>query len=222
MFSKLKSVSLILQNKIRTKRSLSWHVKLSESTSLARYTAVYSGADIRGTKLGEGSYVGPDCDLRNSVIGKYCSIGPRVRVVQGLHPTHMVSTHPCFYSLKKQSGFTFAKRQMYNEEAFVKDQIWVGIGSDVWIGSDVTILAGVSIGDGSVIGTGSLVTKNIAPYSIAHGVPAKTIKKRFSEDDIDVLNKIQWWNWGYKKLSEAAICMLDIENFKEKFNTINK
>lgn len=74
------------------------------------------------------------------------------------------------------------------------------IGNDVWIGYGAVILSGVTIGDGAIIGTNALVTKDVAPYTIAGGIPAKPIRKRFSEEKISALMKIKWWNWSEKEI----------------------
>jgi virginiamycin A acetyltransferase len=76
------------------------------------------------------------------------------------------------------------------------------IGNDVWIGYDATIMPGVNIGDGAIIATKAVVTKDVAPYSIVGGNPAKEIKKRFSQEEIDFLLDIQWWDWSMEKITK--------------------
>ncbi len=91
------------------------------------------------------------------------------------------------------------------------------VGNDVWIGSEAMIMPGVTIGDGAVIGSRALVTKDVAPYAIVGGNPAKLIKKRFTENEIEILLEIKWWNWEEKVLAEATslICTGDVEALNE-------
>ena len=87
------------------------------------------------------------------------------------------------------------------------------IGNDVWIGSNVIIMSGVRIGDGAVIAAGAIVTKNVEPYSIVGGVPAKTIRRRFEENQIEYLRKIEWWNRSEDWIKKNAASFTDIEYF---------
>ncbi|MBX9969233.1 CatB-related O-acetyltransferase [Priestia aryabhattai] len=167
----------------------------------------------RNVKMGKGSYIGIDSMLENTWIGKYTCIAPRVHTVFGMHPTSkFVSIHPAFFSLRKQIGFTYSSTQKLNE--FVEPQYEgysVKVGNDVWIGADVSILEGISIGDGAIIATGAVVTKDVLPYSIVGGVPAKLIRFRFENDDITFLNELQWWNKEESWLREHAKYFDDIK-----------
>lgn len=132
-------------------------------------------------------------------IGRFCSIAPGLTIGDGQHPTDYLSTHPFQYK-----GTKFADCEEY--DAFVtstknRPQKLVGdIGNDVWIGSDVTIIRGVRIGHGAVIGAGAVVTRDVAPYEIVAGVPARTVRFRFSDDVIARLLRVQWWNFSLKSL----------------------
>jgi acetyltransferase-like isoleucine patch superfamily enzyme len=126
--------------------------------------------------------------VMNTRVGKFCSIGANVCIGPGRHPLEFASTSPVFYSIHKQCGTTFADKSYYNEMGKVK------IGNDVWIGTNAVILDDITIGDGAVIAAGAIVTKDVEPYAIVGGVPAKFIKKRFSEETIEKLLHFQWWN----------------------------
>ena len=146
--------------------------------------------------LGYGSYIGDECTIF-AKIGKYCSIGHKVTVLTGTHPSHeYVSTSPVFFSLGKQNGTTYVKTQKFKEKIYADEQHRYGaiIGNDVWIGYNATIMGGVVIGDGSIVASGALVKKDVDPYTIVAGQPAKVIGKRFSEEQIEWLLKFKWWD----------------------------
>ena len=172
-------------------------------------------SQIFNSKVGFASYIGPNSIIENCTIGKYCSVGPFVRIVTGTHPTSkFVSTHPAFFSTQKQAGFTYVKDNKFDEVIYINKEkrISVEIGNDVWIGENVTILGGIKIGDGAIIGANAVVTKNIEPYSINVGIPSKKIGFRFCKEDIDFLEEKQWWNYPEQWIIENA----------NKFNDINE
>ena len=149
-------------------------------------------------KVGEGTYGfpsiyqwTPDTHL---TIGKYCSIAPEVTfVLGGEHRTDTITTYPF-------SG-TYLKSFKSNIPAGTKGDI--KIGNDVWIGMKVLVLSGVTIGDGAVIGAGSVVVKDVEPYAIVGGNPAKLIRYRFPKPQIQRLLKARWWDWPFEKIREA-------------------
>jgi len=140
------------------------------------------------------------------IIGKYCSIAPDVIFITGgIHPVDWVSTFP----FRAEYGLPEA---YIDGMPTTKGDIIVG--NDVWIGTHTLILSGVKIGNGAVICAGSVVTKDIPPYSIAGGVPAKVIKKRFTDLQIEQLEKIKWWDWEKNKIIEQ-VNLLSSPNIKE-------
>lgn len=172
-----------------------------------------SNSSFRGS-IGYGSYIDRRSDI-NAVIGRYCSIASDVKTVSGTHPvSDFVSTHPCFFSTKKQAGFTYVSENIFKEDVFADSQgHLVVIGNDVWIGSNVLLLPGVHIGDGAVVAAGAVVTKDVSPYSIVGGVPAKEIKKRFSEEEIKKLMEIKWWNRPSEWIQKNADKFADVSVF---------
>ncbi|WP_353333614.1 CatB-related O-acetyltransferase [Bacteroides sedimenti] len=159
------------------------------------------------SSIGRYTYLSRNCMLYNTTIGSFCSIGPNLICGWGVHPIDTISTHPMFYSTKKQNGITLSSVDKIEEHKCIK------IGNDVFIGMNVTILDGVNIGDGAVIGAGSIVSKDIPAYAVAFGNPIKIIKYRFDKDIIDALIKIQWWNFDLNKLKEVEKYFFDVNDF---------
>jgi acetyltransferase-like isoleucine patch superfamily enzyme len=178
-----------------------------DNTSLAEWVKIQKQCYFFNSKIGSYTYFAGFNSVMNANIGKFCSIGSNVSIGPGRHPIEYVSTSPVFYSQYKQCGFTFADKSYYDEMGKVE------IGNDVWIGTNVVILDDVIIGDGAVIAAGAIVTKNVEPYCIVGGVPAKFIKKRFSEDIINKLLKFKWWNKNQEWLAEHYKAFHDVNLF---------
>ena len=182
--------------------------------------AIYNNTEYVNSSLGFGSYVANNSVIRGAKIGKYCSIGDNVRTGLGRHPVKdYVSTHPAFFSMNKQAGFTYVEAQKYKEHKYVdKDgKYYIEIGSDVWIGNNVMIMDGVKIGDGAVIAAGSIVTKDVYPFAIVGGIPAKIIRYRFSREQIEKINSIRWWEWDSNIVMQNVSDFADIDKFIEKY-----
>ena len=144
--------------------------------------------------MGYGSYVANDSVLTGVHCGRYCSLGPNIYTPTGIHPTErFASTSPLFFSIAVQLGRSFVSRQKFEEFRFADGEHLRVIGNDVWLGGNVVILEGVTIGDGAVVGAGGVVTKDLPPYSISVGVPAKVIGYRFDSQTIEKLLATKWW-----------------------------
>ena len=179
---------------------------------------IHNGTHFRG-KIGYGSYIGLNSNIYGK-IGRFCSIAGNVNVVNGFHPTEkFVSTHPAFFSPIGQAGSTFSNNQCYDEVRFAdKDNRHpIIIGNDVWIGFGATILAGVTIGDGAVVAAGAIVTKDVPPYAVVGGTPAKVMKYRFGQDEIDFLCDFKWWDKPIDWIKENSDLFSDIDKFKNSF-----
>lgn len=167
--------------------------------------------DLRQVRVEDYSYISRNSYVKNTDIGKFCSIGPNFCCGLGIHPTNGISTSPMFYSTLKQNGFSLT------EVDKVVESKQIIIENDVFIGANVTVLDGVKIGNGAIIGAGAVVTKDIPPYAIVVGVPARIVKYRFENDQIEQLQKIEWWNFENDKLSDVEINYFNIGAFVEKY-----
>lgn len=145
------------------------------------------------SSIGYASYISNNSFIKNTVIGRYTCIANDVMTVAGNHPTSFVSTHPAFYSLAQKPSYV--KRSKFEDFKYLNSEkkISIEIGNDVWIGARATILEGVNIGDGVVVAAGAVVTKDIPPYAIVGGVPARIIRYRFDEEIIQNLLRMKWW-----------------------------
>lgn len=177
------------------------------NVELGVHTKVYPPYFLHNVQLGDYSYVSKNCNISHCSIGKFCSIGPNFCCGFGIHPIDGISTSPMFYSTAKQNGITLCKEGKFDE---AKHTV---IGNDVFIGANVTVLDGVNVADGAVIGAGAVVVKDIPPYAIAVGVPAKVVKYRFDESTIKALLEKQWWNGTEEELKQIERDFWDLESF---------
>ena len=146
-------------------------------------------------------------------IGAFCNISADNVTVAGNHPLSTVSTNTFTYS--KKAGFVSENKPIENLTNIQK----IRIGNDVWIGANAILLPGITIGDGAVIAAGAVVSKNVPPYAIVGGVPAKIIKYRFKPEVIQGLLGSQWWSWTDEKIKQHIPYMEDPELFLDKIKT---
>ena len=186
---------------------------LNDNSYIGKECKIYPKARLTNSIIGNYTYIAENSTISNTTIGKFCSIGPNLIAGWGIHPTKGISTHPMFYSTRKQNGMTLSTINKIDEI------LPIYIGNDVFIGLNVIILDGVKIGDGAVIGAGAVVSKNIPPYAIAVGCPIKIKSYRFNEVIIDKLLKIKWWEFKENDLSLIEKHIFEVEAFLEKMET---
>ena len=170
------------------------------------YNHIGRNTILSDCEMGYASYCASNSFLRRAVIGKYCSIGKNVRIIDVTHPLKdNVSTHPSFYSVNNVTGLSYVKSSRFRERLCVSgEETAVRIGNDVWICDGAQILGGVTIGDGAVIAAGAVVTRDVPDYAVYAGVPARLLRFRFEEDDIAFLKKLSWWNKDNNWIRENA------------------
>lgn len=169
--------------------AVSFFTKIDSHSEVDKRAKIYSGCQVTKSKIGRFSYLGKRSRLIHAEIGDFCSIAGGTIIGMGIHTMDYLSTSPIFTERKNGTKHSWINESII-DEPFKK----VTIGNDVWIGTNVMVLGGVNIGDGAVVGAGALVTKDVPPYAIVGGVPAKIIRYRFSDDQITALRKIKWWD----------------------------
>ena len=227
MRQKLMYVLRFIYHKINNRKKVSFGI-----TSVPSFDSIFEGMSklhpyvkFHGF-LGYGSYIGNHSCL-SAKVGRFTSIAPYVRCNDGIHPYKkpFVSTAPCFYSLNpghSQNGSTFANEQLFEESNYSipSNKIAITIGNDCWIGEGAFIIGGVTIADGAMVLAHAVVTKNVPPYAIVGGVPAKIIGYRYDEETINYLLRIRWWsnNPHWFKENWKLLSNIDklVEFYKEK------
>jgi len=165
-------------------------VKLREAT-IGRCCEVLGDTAIEYSELGDYSYLGPGCMVGDAQIGRFCAIAAQVRIGAPNHPLDRPSQHrftycPEYYTAGAERDHAFFGQRRADR---------VVIGNDVWIGHAVIVMPGVTVGDGAVLAAGAVVTRDVAPYMIVGGVPARQIRERFNRKIAAQLSEIAWWNW---------------------------
>lgn len=168
--------------------------------------------------MGYGSYIGEHSYIM-AKIGRFTSIASYVHTNTGIHPMSLpfVTTCPMFFSTNKQNGHTFADTMMFNETKPITT-----IGNDCWIGENVFLAGGLTIGDGAVVLAGAVVTKDIPPYAVVGGIPAKVLRYRYDEETIRFLRDLKWWNKDLGWLQNNWDLLCDMEKLKRNERIVNR
>jgi len=192
------------------------NIFVSGNCEFEKMVSTNSNAAFYNCKIGKFSYFNGSNMVRNCEIGRYCLVAHGAHIGLTSHPTKkLVSTHPFFY---KNDGNEIFKSFGYTDKKYFEEETSTEIGNDVWVGTNALIKSGLKIGDGAVIGAGAVVTKDVKPYAIVAGVPAKLIRYRFTEPQIKFLLKFKWWKKSDAWLKENWKDFLDIEKLMEKYS----
>lgn len=180
-------------------------------SNLSDNTRIDRNNFILNSDIANHSYTGQFTTIMHSTIGKFCSISWGVTIGGGEHDYNKITTHDFLYNTDNDLNGGIIGYQRFSQA--------IEIGNDVWIGTNSTICRGVCIGDGAVIGANSVVTKDVPPYAIVAGCPARIVKYRFNKTIIERLLNLRWWNFPDHKIKENFSLFLedDIEKILCKF-----
>jgi phosphonate metabolism protein (transferase hexapeptide repeat family) len=189
------------------------------NSQLGAFVEIGEGSNILESEMGDYSYTARYADIAYSVLGKFVNVAAFTRLNPGEHPYHRASLHHFMY----RSSYFWPDEQ---DEQAVFD--WrrsrpVRVGHDTWIGHGAIVMKGVTIGDGAIIGAQSVVTKDVAPYAVVAGAPARFIKWRHPRDIADRLQALAWWDWSHEEIRAALpdFRSLSAEAFLERYEHVS-
>lgn len=182
-------------------------------SQIGAYTDLAANTTLIESTFGDYSYTAGDVSIVYTDVGKFSNIASHARINPGNHPTWRVTMHHMTYR-RKQYGFG---DQDENEFFNWRRSHRCTIGHDTWLGHGAIVMPGVSIGHGAVVGSGAVVTKDVEPFMIVAGVPAKVIRSRFDDATVEKLLAIAWWDWDRQTLEARFDDLLNMDLFLEKY-----
>lgn len=198
--------------------AIDYGAEFNPQTQIGKYVRIHHHTNIKESIIGNYTYIQNNCVLEKCKIGSFCSIGDNVKVLSATHPTKdFVSTCPVFFSTARQCLTTFTDKDLFDEYHRVQG-FGAIIGNDVWVGSSVIILGGVRVGHGAIIAAGTVVNKDVPPYAIVAGVPARIIRYRFNDEQIKKILKDPWWKKSEEWLREHVKDFANIQQYIENNN----
>ncbi|RZK26727.1 MAG: hypothetical protein EOO43_01980, partial [Flavobacterium sp.] len=198
--SEIHSTASVYRNVDIRKSRIGENCSIGDDTSLLKSViedrvAVNKRNLIQNSKIGRFSYTGHNTVVKFAEIGRFCSISWNVSIGGKNHDIKKVTTNSEWWFHKLDSGHSLPPSEYLESDECV-------IGNDVWIASNVIILRNVKVGNGAIIGAGAVVSRDVEPYAIVTGIPAKMKKKRFEDHIIEALEEIQWWNWPLETIRQ--------------------
>jgi len=190
-----------IENKIRFKNTIIDKGCCIDSKSIIHpHVHLLENSIINNSEINSYTYLGKNCLVQNASIGKFCSIANEVLIGLGNHPLDLLSTSPLFYRV-----FNPLQISLIKKDIDITEYKPISIGNDVWIGTRSIIIDGVSIGHGAVLAANSVVTKDVPPYAVVGGIPAKIIKYRFPAEKVEKILYSRWWENTIDKISQSKI-----------------
>ncbi len=201
-----KEYNLIYARKINPTCKIYEDVKL-HSTLLEGFNVIFDCVSLTDCFIGKHTYIQKNTKITNATIGKFCSIASNVSIGPGIHKIDSISTHPSFYLKKTPLVKIFSKKDFFISSKKTH------IGNDVWIGENAVVIDGVYVGSGAIIAAGAVVTRNVEPYAIVGGIPARFIRYRFSKEIIEGISESEWWNKNEEWFENNCDLMLNTKEF---------
>jgi len=201
--------------KLRKKENISFLSYVCRSSKVSKKVAIKRFCKLKNSSVEDYTYLANNVHLFNAKIGRYCSIGPYVKVGLGKHPTDRLSTSPIFYSSSNPLGI-----KLVTQDSFIEFENVI-IKNDVWIGANAIILDGITVGNGAIVAAGAVVTKDVPEFSIVAGVPAEIIKYRFDQTTRDAIANTRWWEQDPSFFKEFQNDYSNIHEFLHNWNLYN-
>lgn len=210
MINSIKRLVKIIYLKYKFKFAIINSFYVDSSLKISKGARINRGVIIgENVNIEEYTYINNNSIIFNTKIGKFCSVSYNCMIGLPNHPINNISTSPFLYSNHNILNIPESFEELNTETI---------IGNDVWIGASAIIMRGISIGDGAIIGAGSIVTKDVPPYAIAVGNPAKVIKMRFDKNQVEFLKEFKYWDNYSARKNELVQLVLSKENWIKEFN----
>jgi len=180
------------------------------SSTFGRNCRINGRIYVDNSTIGDYSYLEADSRILHADIGRFSAVAPQAQVGLAAHPVgRNVSQHPAFFLRRPRLGYDFLDADLQADAQRTR------IGNDVWVGASACIRDGITVGDGAVVGAGAVVTKDVPPYAVVGGVPARVLRYRFDEETIEFLLSLRWWDRSETWLREHAPLMSDVDRLRE-------
>lgn len=182
-----------------------------KNSQLDENIVFHKNVRVFSSTVGKHTYIAPDSTISHAYIGRYCSIGQDVTIGLYRHPSkEFISSYPAFYSVGNPGCCeSFVEKNKFNE-----DPLSTIIGNDVWVCNNSILIGGIRVGDGAIIAAGSVVTKDVPPYAVVGGNPARLIRYKFCSEEISFLLATSWWDWPDEIVKKYADYFSDMKRFR--------